>query len=97
MGARGAHRGPRHAEGLDRGLHPADASRRAGRRRERADFAPSRGGARFARVELANEKQAIELYRELLDGSDGGVGDEVASKALRELYAEQKAGATSTI
>ncbi|MBL8718308.1 MAG: tetratricopeptide repeat protein [Myxococcales bacterium] len=46
--------------------------------------------ARVARVEIGHAPQAIELYRELLDGSDGGVGDEVASKALRELYAEQK-------
>lgn len=46
--------------------------------------------ARVARVEIGHAPQAIELYRELLDGSDGGVGDEVAAKALRELYADQK-------
>jgi tetratricopeptide (TPR) repeat protein len=46
--------------------------------------------ARVSRVELEDREQAIELYRELLDSSDGGVGDEVAAKELRELYLDAK-------
>jgi len=46
--------------------------------------------ARVAKEELKNADQAIELYRELLDSSDGGVGDEVASRELRALYTEGK-------
>ena len=46
--------------------------------------------ARVAKNELKHSEQAIELYRELLDASDGGVGDEAAARELRELY--QQAG-----
>ncbi len=46
--------------------------------------------ARVAKVELKNAPQAIELYRELLEGSDGGASDEVAVRELSELYAEHK-------
>lgn len=46
--------------------------------------------AKVARAELADVAQAIELYRELLDSSDGGVGDEVAAKELRALYLDAK-------
>jgi len=42
--------------------------------------------ARVAKAELQNEQQAIELYRELLDASEGGASDEVAVRELRELY-----------
>jgi tetratricopeptide (TPR) repeat protein len=42
--------------------------------------------ARVAKAELKNEPQAIELYRELLDSSEGGASDEVAVRELRELY-----------
>lgn len=44
--------------------------------------------ARVARVELKNEAQAIELYRELLDSSEGGASDDVAIRELGELYAK---------
>lgn len=46
--------------------------------------------ARVAKAELKNEAQAIELYRELLDGSDGGTSDDVAVRELIELYTSQK-------
>jgi tetratricopeptide (TPR) repeat protein len=46
--------------------------------------------ARVAKVELADVPKSIELYRELLDSSDGGVGDEVAAKELRGLYLDAK-------
>jgi tetratricopeptide (TPR) repeat protein len=42
--------------------------------------------ARVAKAELKNERQAIELYRELLDNSEGGASDEVAVRELRDLY-----------
>ncbi|MEZ0229449.1 MAG: tetratricopeptide repeat protein [Planctomycetota bacterium] len=42
--------------------------------------------ARVAKVELKNDAQAIELYRELLDSSEGGASDEVAVQHLVELY-----------
>jgi tetratricopeptide (TPR) repeat protein len=42
--------------------------------------------ARVARVELGHAEQAIELYRELLDSSDGGVSDAAAASELRGLY-----------
>lgn len=42
--------------------------------------------ARVAKVELKNDAQAIELYRELLDASEGGASDEVAVQHLVELY-----------
>jgi tetratricopeptide (TPR) repeat protein len=46
--------------------------------------------AKVAKDELANADQAIELYRELLDSSEGGVGDDVASRELRSLYTTGK-------
>ncbi|MEO7097440.1 MAG: tetratricopeptide repeat protein, partial [Polyangiales bacterium] len=46
--------------------------------------------ARVAKVELKHSAQAIELYRELLDASDGGVADETAARELRVLYGEAK-------
>jgi golgin subfamily B member 1 len=46
--------------------------------------------ARVAKAELKNEPQAIELYRELLEASEGGISDEVAIRELSELYASQK-------
>ena len=44
--------------------------------------------AKVARVELKHVDQAIELYRELLDASDGGMADEAAAMELRALYGE---------
>jgi tetratricopeptide (TPR) repeat protein len=44
--------------------------------------------ARVARQELGDREKATELYRELLDGSDGGTSDAAATTALIELYRE---------